>query len=304
MKPIMRSSVGSAVRSPVRPSIRITILLASLLFAAQISAEPQFKLDIGKAFSALKNTKSAIVPLTEQEEIALGQGVASNLMSLAPLVADKEVQQYVNRVGRWISLHSERPDLPWTFAVLDHDDVNAFAAPGGYVVLTKGILLKLRNEAELAGVLAHEIAHIVRKHHLNAIQSSSGKLALKEGASLLMDAKGKTDQRLLTAISAGTEIYGKGLDKEDEFDSDRVGIVLAARAGYDPYGLPAALQTLQSITSDSSSLQLMLETHPKPNDRLAQLDQIMGKDFDRYDNLPALPGRFEKMIGRLKVSPK
>lgn len=300
MKPIMRSAESSSVRSP----IHISILLASLLFATQISAEPQFKLDIGKAFSALKNTKSAIVPLTEQEEIALGQGVASNLMSLAPLVADKEVQQYVNRVGRWISLHSERPDLPWTFAVLDHDDVNAFAAPGGYVVLTKGMLLKLRNEAELAGVLAHEIAHIVRKHHLNAIQSSNGKLALKEGASLLMDAKGKTDQRLLTAISAGTEIYGKGLDKEDEFDSDRVGIVLAARAGYDPYGLPAALQTLQSITSDSSSLQLMLETHPKPNDRLAQLDQIMGKDFDRYDNLPALPGRFEKMIGRLKVASK
>lgn len=303
MKPIMRSAENSSVRFP----IHFSILLASLLFTTQISAEPQFKLDIGKAFSALKNTKSAIVPLTEQEEIALGQGVASNLMSLAPLVADKEVQQYVNRVGRWISLHSERPDLPWTFAVLDHDDVNAFAAPGGYVVLTKGMLLKLRNEAELAGVLAHEIAHIVRKHHLNAIQSSSGNLAIKEGASLFMDAKGKTgktDQFLLSAISAGTEIYGKGLDKEDEFDSDRVGIVLAARAGYDPYGLPAALQTLQSITSDSSSLQLMLETHPKPNDRLAQLDQIMGKDFDRYDNLPALPGRFEKMIGRLKVTPK
>lgn len=296
----MKPSLRFSMRSPVRASI----LLASLLFTAQISAEPQFKLDIGKAFSALKNTKSAIVPLTEEEEITLGQGVAANLMSLAPLVADKEVQQYVNRIGRWISLHSERPNLPWTFAVLDHEDVNAFAAPGGYIVLTKGMLLKLRNEAELAGVLAHEIGHIVRKHHLNAIQSSSGKLALKEGASLLMDAKGKTDQRLLTAISAGTEIYGKGLDKEDEFDSDRVGIVLAARAGYDPYGLPAALQTLQSITSDSSSLQLMLETHPKPNDRLAQLDRIMGKDFDRYDNLPALQGRFEKIIGRLKASTK
>ena len=296
----MRSSLRSSMHSPVR----ISILLASLLFATQISAEPQFKLDLGKAFSALKNTKSAIVPLTEEEEIALGQGVAANLMSLAPLVADKEVQQYVNRIGRWISLHSERPNLPWTFAVLDHEDVNAFAAPGGYIVLTKGMLLKLRNEAELAGVLAHEIGHIVRKHHLNAIQSSSGKLALKEGASLLMDAKGKTDQRLLTAISAGTEIYGKGLDKEDEFDSDRIGIVLAARAGYDPYGLPAALHTLQGITSDSSSLQLMLETHPKPNDRLAQLDQIMGKDFDRYDNLPALQGRFEKILGRLKASTK
>jgi predicted Zn-dependent protease len=169
------------------------------------------------------------------------------------------------------------------------------------------MLLKLRNEAELAGVLAHEIGHIVRKHHLNAIQSSSGKLAIKEGTSLFMDAKGKTgktDQLWLNAISAGTEIYGKGLDKEDEFDSDRVGVVLAARAGYDPYGLPAALHTLQSITSDSSSLQLMLETHPKPNDRLAQLDQIMGKDFDRYDNLPALQGRFEKILGRLKASTK
>jgi len=280
----------------------ISLLCCSLLFAVSTNAEPQFKLDLGKAFQTLKSTKSAIVQLSEEEEIALGQGVTSNLMSLAPLVADQDVQAYVNRVGRWISMHSERPDLPWTFAVLDHNDINAFAAPGGYIVLTKGMLLKLRSEAELAGVLAHEIAHIVRKHHLNAIQSGNAKLAAKEGLSMLMDAKGKTDQNVLKAISAGTEIFGKGLDKEDEFESDRVGVVLAARSGYDPFGLPAALQTLQGITSDSSAFQLMLETHPKPSDRLAQLDRIMNRDFDRYDSAPNVQKRFEQIIGRLRSS--
>jgi len=284
----------------MKTSGRISLILAGLLCTTHLAAEPQFKLDLGKAFQTLKSAKSAIVPLTEEEEIALGQGVASNLMSLAPLLADQEVQTYVNRVGRWISLHSERPDLPWTFAVLDHEDINAFAAPGGYIVLTKGMLLKLRSEAELAGVLAHEIAHIVRKHHLNAIQSSNAKIAAKEGLSLLMDAKGKTDERLLKAISAGTEMYGRGLDKDDEFESDRVGVVLAARSGYDPFGLPAALQTLQGITSDSSGFQLMLETHPKPSDRLNQLDRIMSKDFERFDSLPDVRNRFERITSRLR----
>ncbi len=280
--------------------VRISLILTSLVFAAPISAEPQFKLDISKTFQALKSSKEAFVPLSQEAEIALGQGVASNLMSLAPLLADQEVQTYVNRVGRWISMHSERPDLPWTFAVLDHADINAFAAPGGYIVITKGLLLKLRSEAELAGVLAHEIAHIVRKHHLNAIQSGGLKNLFKEGASMWMDAKGKTNQEYLKVVGAGTEIFGKGLDKEDEFESDRVGVVLAARSGYDPFGLPAALQTLQGITSDNSAFQLMLETHPKPSDRLAQLDRLMNKDFDRYDNAPNVQKRFEQVIGRLK----
>ena len=87
---------------------------------------------------------------------------------------NEALQRYVNRVGRWLTLHTERPGLPWHFGVLDHPNVNAFAAPGGYIFVTRGLVEKMHSEAELAGVLAHEIAHVLRKHHLNAIQKAAG----------------------------------------------------------------------------------------------------------------------------------
>lgn len=277
----------------------VAILLSSLLFPGAINAEPQFKLDLNKAFNALQSVKKAIVPLTEEEEILLGQSIASNLLSLAPLHADVTVQNYVNKVGRWIASRSERPDLPWTFAVLDNDDINAFAAPGGYIVLTKGLLLKLNSEAELAGVLAHEIGHVLKKHHLNAMQKAHAKTALQESASVVMDARGNKNQDVLKYAAIGTELYGKGLDKEDEFESDRIGVVLATRAGYEPYGLPAVLQTLQSVVGGSAALQLLLETHPKPTDRLNQLDRLMQTGFDQYEQLSSGQERYKAMMVRL-----
>jgi predicted Zn-dependent protease len=284
------------------------IASASLLLCATYAdaREPQFKLDLGKAFQTIKSAKDAMVPLSETEEINLGQGVTSNLLSLAPLVDDVEVQQYVNKVGRWVSMHSERPDLPWTFVVLNYPEINAFAAPGGYVVITSGLLMKLRNEAELAGVLAHEIGHVVRKHHLAAIQKANMKSFTEGGAGMLMDARGggQSGRNALALFSSASELYGKGLDKEDEFDADRVGVVLAARAGYDPYGLPAALQTLQANTGDSGSLKLLLETHPKPGDRLSSLEKVMDKSFERFENSPDLKERFAKILARLSVDKK
>ena len=82
------------------------------------------------------------------------------------------MQQYVNRVGRWVALQSDRPDLKWTFGVIQTDDINAFAAPGGYVFVTRGLYAKLKDETELAGVLGHEIAHVQQKHHLKVVQKS------------------------------------------------------------------------------------------------------------------------------------
>ncbi|MBC3807739.1 M48 family metalloprotease [Undibacterium seohonense] len=256
--------------------------------------------DIGKSLQAATSAKNAIVPLTEAEEIELGEGIASNLLGLAPLHTDREVQRYVNSIGRWISMHSERPDLPWTFAVLDSDNVNAFAAPGGYVVLTKGMLLRMTSEAELAGVLAHEIAHVLRKHHLNAMQKASAMSALRDGLDVAITAK-NGNPNVLKVLSVGTALYARGLDKEDEFESDRMGVVLAARAGYDPYGLPAVLHSLQRISSNDEGMQLLFQTHPKLSDRLGQLDNIMGRDFDRYENLPSVQGRFEKILTRMKT---
>jgi len=107
---------------------------------------------------------------SKEEEIALGREITGNLLGAAPLVKDEALQKYVNSVGRWVASQSERPDLPWHFGVIESDDLNAFAAPGGYVMITKGLYRKMSNEAQLAGVLGHEIGHVVAKHQLKVLQ--------------------------------------------------------------------------------------------------------------------------------------
>lgn len=237
-------------------------------------------------------------PLSEAQEIQLGHGIASNLLGASPLLDNKQVQSYVNQVGRWVSLHTERPDLPWEFGVLDSTDLNAFATPGGTIFITKGLLQHMTNESELAGVLAHEMVHVLSKHHLAALQKSAKMNIASDLAGQALDSKG--NPILDKAIKAGTEVYAKGLDKDDEFEADRKGIVIATRAGYDPYGLPAVLQMLDSANAQDSSLALMFKTHPAPRDRLNLLDQIMANNFDGYTAPTQTDKRFNSELALLK----
>ena len=124
------------------------------------------------AADAATNQPKAGSALTDEEEVALGRQIIGNLLGASSLVRDEGLQAYVNRVGRWVAAQSDRPDLPWRFGVIDSDDLNAFAAPGGWVLITRGLYRMLQSEAELAGVLGHEIAHVTRKHHLKLLQKS------------------------------------------------------------------------------------------------------------------------------------
>ena len=108
-----------------------------------------------------------------EEEIRIGRQISGNLLGAVPLVRDDKLQNYVNLVGNWVALQSGRQDLTWHFGVLDTEAINAFAAPGGYIFVTKGLYRLLNNEAELAGVLGHEIAHVTQKHHLKVLKQSS-----------------------------------------------------------------------------------------------------------------------------------
>ncbi|MBI1173694.1 MAG: M48 family metalloprotease [Sideroxydans sp.] len=251
--------------------------------------------DLGQALKSVQKMQKESADIDEPREIQLGSGIASNLLGAAPLLQNRRVQKYVNDVGRWLTLQTERPDLPWQFGVLDDDDINAFAAPGGYVFITKGLLAQMHSEAELAGVLAHEISHVLRKHHLQAIKKGARTELMAEFADQALQKSG-ADPALNKLVGAGTEIYARGLDKDDEFEADRMGVVIATRAGYDPYGLPAVLQDLQGLNPQDSSLALMFKTHPALADRLDLLDRLMSGQFDRFENQPDLAPRFTAMM--------
>jgi predicted Zn-dependent protease len=229
------------------------------------------------ASPGLKDLQTLVSGYSQDEEIAIGRQIAGNLLGAAPLVTDPALQQYVNTVGRWVASQSERPDLPWHFGVIQSDDINAFAMPGGYVFVTRGLYRLLANEAELAGVLGHEIAHVTRKHHLKLLQKSQ---LLNLGGKLLTRQVGENAQ-VQKLIGSGAEIVARSLDQQSEFEADRVGVVLAARSGYDAFGLPAVLQNIGRASGNDSSVALLFKTHPLPDARLTQLGRAMADRFDR-----------------------
>lgn len=226
------------------------------------------------------------------EEIALGREIAGNLLGAAPLVKDASLQKYVNSVGRWVASQSERPDLPWRFGVIDSEDINAFAAPGGYIMITKGLYRKLANEAQLAGVLGHEIGHVVMKHQLKVLQKQQ---LLNMGAGFLTDKYAKDNKLASKAIGTGAEISARSLDKSAEYEADRLGLSYATRSGYEPYGLPEVLQTLAETNKNDGSVALLFKTHPHPDERLVALGDAIGNRLDKVQGGKTLENRLYKL---------
>jgi len=229
---------------------------------------------------------------SQAEEVALGREITGSILGAAPLVKDEALQKYVNQVGRWVASQSERPDLPWKFGVIESADLNAFAAPGGYVLITKGLYQKLQNEAQLAGVLGHEIAHVVKKHQLKVLQKQQ---LLNAGAGWLTDKFGKNDKLAKKALANGAEISARSLDKDAEFEADRMGVVLASRAGYDAFGLPEVLQTIGQTNKTDNSVALLYKTHPAPDERLTKLGDSAGSTLDNVKVGKTLENRLYKL---------
>ena len=266
--------------------------LLVLIFAG--TAEAQFKLDLNRLVDTAKNVVKASSDIGEPEEIDIGRDLAARLLGAAPLARDENLQRYVNRVGRWLAAQTERPDLPWHFGVLDAPQLNAFATPGGNVFVTRGLVARLKSESELAGVLAHEISHVLRKHHLKAIQKNAQTSLAGEALNqALKDKRADVREKL---VSFGGELYARGLDKSDELEADRLGVVIAARGGYDSYGLASVLQALQAMNAQDSALALMFKTHPAPGERLAALGETMQPTLDAYARQPQLAERFVQQV--------
>lgn len=225
------------------------------------------------------------------DEVRIGRQVSGDLLGAAPLVKDDALQRYVNSVGRWVAVHSGRPDLPWHFGVIESEDVNAFAAPGGFIFVTKGLYRRLNNEAELAGVLGHEIAHVAKKHHLNLLKKSQLIGALSQ--TVTKEVKG--DASVQNLIGNGAEMLARGLDKDAEFEADRIGMVFAARAGYDAWGLPTVLQDMATINTKDDRMALLYKTHPTAAERLERLGEAVGERFDSLSPGKEFPDRLYRI---------
>lgn len=235
----------------------------------------------------LEGAAAATKEYTAEDQRKLGTEFSAVLLGARPLLRNDLVQRYVNQVGFWVAMQAERPkgkdgreiDFAWRFGVIDSEAVNAYATPGGFVFVTVGLLRKLNSESELAGVLGHEIAHVVQGHYLAAIkkggftQLAGGVVQAKAGGNTAVNA---------ALVNAVRNIYAKGLDKADEFDADRQGLLYATRAGYAPNGLPAVLRMYAATgSSNDMNFQLLFSTHPNPAERASRLDPLVAAKFAR-----------------------
>lgn len=257
------------------------------------------QLEVKDSESALKTDKGSYHSgrgFSDAEEAEIGQAIAAAILGENALHRNENLQRYVNRVGYWIALRSTRPDLQWSFGILDTPTINAFAVPGGTVFISVGLIKKLNSESELAGVLAHEIAHVTQRHHLHALTDYVSKQEIlaffDKRNSHYADAKKKL-------ITGSIEIFSKGLARKDEYEADRIGAALVARAGYDPYGLAAYLQMLSTLTQQESNLSLLVQAHPQPAERINELEKHTAM-LDRYASQPQVTARFKAMIKGLK----
>jgi Zn-dependent protease with chaperone function len=203
--------------------------------------------------------------ISEQDERALGEAVSDRVRLEFGVFQDKDVTKYVTLVGAVMAQVSSRPDLNWEFIVLDTDGVNAFASPGGIVHITRGALGLIKSEAELAVVLAHEIAHITRKHTVNSIQKN-------KGFKLASDAvPGSNAYVGALANAAYDNIVEKGFDRGDEEDADQEGARLANKVGYNPAGLGAFLEKLNARNKGVVTRNALFASHPETEGRITRL---------------------------------
>lgn len=286
-------------RLTLRPLL-LTALCAALLAGCANNKEVQKlfnNLPDSNAKQMLQGAAEATSDVSPEEERAMGKDMSALLLGAKPLLRHPAAEQYVNRLGLWIALQSERPELPWRFGIINDNGINAFAAPGGYVFVTKGLLLSVKSESELAGVLGHEIAHVIKRHHVQVAKKKGmgklvsgviGQYAQKEGA-----------PELAAMNNLFKNVYTSGLDQADEYEADELGVVLATRAGYSPYGLPSVLQMFAAANAKTPGFELLFSTHPMPNDRLNRLDKLMGDKLDGFEKTASQDSSRLRNIQRL-----
>jgi len=210
----------------------------------------------------------ALVPVSDREEIELGRSVAARVIGRYGLVRDRRETYYLNLVGAALASRSDRPNLPYHFAILDTDDVNAYACPGGFIFVTRGALDMVSDEAELAAVLAHEISHVTERHIVKALQRSR---LMRVGTDVAAEAFRSHGALFSQMTDFATDALFKGLSKEDEYDADAKAVVYLDRLGYDYRAMDDVLRLLEQ-RQRMGLTRVLSRTHPSPISRIRHLD--------------------------------
>jgi predicted Zn-dependent protease len=208
--------------------------------------------------------KKSIVIIPTESEVEIGKEVVRDVESKERVLNDPQVQNYVSDVGRRVANVCDRKDVKYSFKVLDNNEINAFACPGGYIYIYKGLMKQMDNEAQLAAVLAHEVGHIVARHSMKRLQTVYGYSILMEVA--LGDKLSQSAQQMVDA-AAGLILLGYGRD--NEYEADDYGILYAKKAGYNPKGMIQIFEKFKQLEGNPpNTFEKLLSSHPPARDRI------------------------------------
>lgn len=275
---------------------------AALVFAVSLATAGAARAQFGglkKIKEKAEKVQDALAPMTVEEEMEVGREVAAKLIGYFGLVEDDALTDYVNLVGGTVAAQSERQVVPYRFAVLKSDSMNAFSTPGGFIFITKGALLLCEDEAELAGVLAHEVGHVAGRHVLKIFERDKMMRAgMDEAGSRMPGSKYLQDFSKKLLI----KVLDQGLVEGDEYDADQRGVKYAHAAGYPADGLTRFLTKLSGATEQGGS-SFWTKTHPPIAQRSDRIAKIIATEQWQDMDKPKVPARFlaETKMVRPKV---
>lgn len=216
--------------------------------------------------------------VSTQQEVQMGQDAAQQVNAQLPMVQDAYIQNYVNALGQRIASRTSRADLNWQFQVVNSDVVNAFALPGGFVYVNRGVLARASNMSEIAGVLAHEIEHVVRRHSVKQMEQAQG---ANVGVGILCALTGVCQSGVAQAAIniGGTAVFAK-FSREDEVQADEGGFNNVIRAGINPRGMLTLFQKLLAEEQQSGgggNVSAWFSDHPGTSDRIADIQRMLSQ---------------------------
>jgi predicted Zn-dependent protease len=242
---------------------------------------------------ALMGTLSAC-GISQQQEVQMGQEYAQQINSQLPIVSDPEVNRYINLLGDQIAAKTSRADLDWRFYVVDSREVNAFAVPGGFIYVNRGLIERTTRMDELAGVLGHEIGHVVRRHSIEQMEKA-------QGANV-----GVTLACILTSICniAGGAIFAR-FSRQDELEADQEAVANTVRAGISPQGIVTMFQKLiAERRTRPGAVEGWFATHPLEEDRIELAQQSINSiPASQRNSLTANSSNYNSFVARVKSLP-
>lgn len=277
--------------SPARSTaIRLCVLSVAVL---------SWLLPTGCATNPVSGEQDFVL-IDENQETALGAQYAPDVSKeYGGRYPDEAVQAYATEIGRKVAAVSHRPNAQYTFTVLNSEVVNAFALPGGPVFITTGLLGRMSNEAQLAAVLGHEVGHVAARHGVRQMSQAMGAQAIIK---VIGGATGASEATAAQLEDVSGGIFGlvqKGYGRSHEFESDKLGVTYATKAGYNPIGVVQLLEILQGLSqTEPSSVEEFFMTHPLTSKRITQAKQEIDQQFPGAMNDPKLALNAERFMAR------